>query len=231
MNIEEELKKIFNELNARLDSYFSPSGKIIFLSIICLAVVALLYFGITFTQKSTPKDELPANENIQTTIDDMVMPEEKMKEVEIDDEIDDIDKSAEKMVSLSVEEYGRSNPFLPSSESYANTRKYGFELMAPPESLADTNSEAAKVMATKVSGIMFEPNSPSAILNIEGMDYLVRSGDYINNYKVLAISKDLVTVQLGANVYKARVGEVLPDAEINYNNVYNLEQKFGGAKR
>ena len=155
---------------------------------------------------------------------------ENLREIDIED-IDDIDKSEEKMVSLSVEDYGRPNPFLPGSESYANLRKYGFELMAPPETLSGTETEAAKVMTTKVSGIMYEPNNPSAILNIEGADYLVRSGDYINNYKVLSISKDLVTVQLGANIYKARVGEVITDSELNYNNVYNLENKFGGAKK
>ena len=230
MNIEEELKKVFKELNARLDSYFSPNGKIIFLVIICLAIAACIYFGVTsFGGKKEVQSGLPVNEDIQKTIEDSTAA--NMKEVEIDDDLDEIDKSAEKMVSLSIEDYGRPNPFLPGSESYANTRKYGFELMAPPESLSGSESDAAKVMTTKVSGIMYEPKNPSAILNIEGSDYLVRSGDYINNYKVLSISKDLVTVQLGTNVYKARVGEVIADAEMNYNNVYNLEQKFGGSKK
>ena len=230
MNIEEELKKILGELNERLDRYFSPNGKIIFLVIICVAIAALAYFGITFLNKKEAPAELPPAENIEKTIETEAAPAEEMKEIEVE-EVEDIDKSAEKMVSLSVDEYGRANPFLPGTESYANTRKYGFELMAPPETLSGTESEAAKVMTTKVSGIMYEPKNPSAILNIEGMDYLVRSGDYINNYKVLSISKDLVTVQLGVNVYKARVGEVIPDAEMNYNNVYNLENKFGGAKK
>ncbi len=230
MSIEEELKKVFREMNTKLDKYFSPSGKVIFLLIICCAIAAGSYFGIaSLNNKKEIQAELPVSESIQNAVSESNVA--NVNEIEIDEDVDDIDKSDEKMVSLSVEDYGRSNPFLPSSESYANTRKYGFELMTPPENLSGTESEAVKVMTTKVSGIMYEPNSPSAILNIEGMDYLVRSGDYINNYKVLAISKDLVTVQLGSNVYKAKVGEVITDSEINYNNVYNLEQKFGGAKK
>ena len=231
MKLEEELKKIFKDINDRLDSCFSPNGKIIFVVIILLAIIAGAYFGFS-SVKSKKQTQLPVQENIQQTVEqDAPSADTAMTDVELEEDIDDIDKSAEKLVSLSVEDYGRSNPFLLFYESYANIRKYGFELMAPPESLSNEESEAVKVMQTKVSGIMYEPNNPSAILNIEGMDYLVRSGDYINNYKVLSIGKDLVTVQLGANIYKARVGEVITDAEMNYNNVYNLEQKFGGAKK
>ena len=63
----------------------------------------------------------------------------------------------------------------------------------------------------------------------EDADYLVRSGDVINGYKVLAISPTTVTVQLGPNVYKAGVGEVVDEGAINYNTVSNLSSKFGGA--
>lgn len=228
MKIEEELKKIFSEADEKLDKYFSPNGKKIFVVLVCLAIAAIIYLWITFTAPKTQKSaELPAVENVEVGTDEEVSAEnEKMQEIEIED----IGQTEEKMVSLSVEDFGRANPFLPSNESFANLRKYGFELMTPPESVPET-SEAAKVVETKVSGIMYDPNSPSAILNIEGEDYLVRSGDYINNYKVLSISKDLVTVQLGSNVYKAGVGEVILDGEMNHNNIDNLEHKFGGARK
>lgn len=228
MKIEEELKKIFSETNEKLDKYFSPNGKKIFVVLVCLAIAAIIYLGITFTAPKTQKSAgLPTVENVEVGTDEEVSAEnEEMQEIEIED----IGQTEEKMVSFSVEDFGRANPFLPSNESFANLRKYGFELMTPPESVPET-SEAAKVVETKVSGIMYDPNSPSAILNIEGEDYLVRSGDYINNYKVLSISKDLVTVQLGSNVYKAGVGEVISDGEMNYNNIDNLEHKFGGARK
>lgn len=77
---------------------------------------------------------------------------------------------------------------------------------------------------------MFDKYNPSAIINIEDTDYLVRSGDVINGYKILAISPQTVTVQLGSNIYKAGVGEIVTkDEGLNYNQVSNLSKKFGGA--
>ncbi len=70
--------------------------------------------------------------------------------------------------------------------------------------------------------------SPSAIINIEGSDYLVKRGDIINHYKVLYIGKNDVIVQLGKNIYKAGVGELLSPTDLNYNTIANLNKKFGG---
>jgi hypothetical protein len=91
---------------------------------------------------------------------------------------------------------------------------------------------ARQVASTKVSGIMYDKISPSAILNINGLDYLVRSGDVLNGYKVLSIDKSVVTDQVGANIYKAGVGQIIEQGGgsngINYNQVANLSKKFGG---
>ena len=104
-----------------------------------------------------------------------------------------------------------------------------YSLVAPPE-VIDENSDAARVMDTIVSGILFDKYSPSAILNIEGNEYLVKKGDVVNNYKVLNIAQDSVTVKLGANVYKAGIGEILTEGTLNHSNVPNLNNKFGGVK-
>lgn len=135
------------------------------------------------------------------------------------------------MVSMSVEDMGRSDPFLPDSENFGSKPKpsYGFELMPPPETIT-VDTTATEVISTKVSGIMYDKFNPSAILNIGGSDYLVRTGDIINNYKVLSIGRDQVTVQNGANIYKAGVGELFTGEGINFNTVSNLESKFGGRK-
>ena len=82
----------------------------------------------------------------------------------------------------------------------------------------------------KIEIVLYDKFSPSAILNIEGSDYLVKQGDVVNNYKVLNIAKDSVTVKLGANVYRAGIGEILTEGSVNYNNVANLNNKFGGKK-
>lgn len=126
----------------------------------------------------------------------------------------------------------KANPFVPyrdiSGTATVNDVP-AFNLVEPPE-IINENSDAARVMDTIVSGILFDKFSPSAILNIEGNDYLVKKGDIVNNYKVVAIAQDSVTVQLGSNVYKAGIGEILTEGNVNYNEVSNLKNKFGGVK-
>ena len=73
---------------------------------------------------------------------------------------------------------------------------------------------------------MYDKYNPSAILNIDDTDYLVRAGDTINNYRILSISPSAVTVQLGSNTYRAGVGEMFSDEDINYVN-----DSFGRARR
>ncbi len=132
----------------------------------------------------------------------------------------------------------KANPFVPyrklgneiqtSPELVNDVPK--FDLIAPPDGMA-VNPEAAKVMETVVSGILYDKYSPSAILSIDGTDYLVKKGDTISKYKVLSIAKDSVTVKLGNNTYTAGIGELLTDGSVNYNDVSNLSKKFGGEKR
>lgn len=127
----------------------------------------------------------------------------------------------------------KANPFVPyrdigGTSSVTDVPQY--ELVAPPE-VVEEGSDGARVMDTIVSGILYDKYSPSAILNIEGNDYLVKKGDVVNNYKVLNITQDSVSVKLGNNTYKAGIGEILTEGEINYNNVSNLGKKFGGERR
>lgn len=144
----------------------------------------------------------------------------------------------DKMVALSMENIGRANPFVPAGDeppppleqhktvSHSSLPK--LDIIEPPSG-SDKDSDATKVVTTKISGIMFDKYNPSAIINIENSDYLVRSGDVINGYKILAISPQTVTVQRGSNVYKAGVGELVTDDKINVNEIPNLTSKFGGA--
>lgn len=126
----------------------------------------------------------------------------------------------------------KANPFLPYrdlGESTGVSDVPGFSLVEPPSS-SGASSDAVRVMDTIVSGILYDKFNPSAILNIEGSDYLVKKGDVVNNYKVLAIAQESVTVQLGSNVYKAGIGEILTEGSLNHNDVSNLENKFGGVR-
>ena len=126
----------------------------------------------------------------------------------------------------------KANPFLPyrNIEEVQVTKDVpAFDLVEPPE-VINENSDAARVMDTIVSGILYDKYSPSAILNIEGNDYLVKKGDIVNNYKVINILEDSVTVKLGANVYKAGIGEILTEGTLKHNDVSNLNNKFGGVR-
>lgn len=152
----------------------------------------------------------------------------------------DIDEGSgdDKMVAVSMESVGRANPFVPANDTTVlpdplikQSDLPKFDLVEPPMG-SETDSDAAKIVTTKISGIMFDKYNPSAIINIENTDYLVRSGDVINGYKILAISPQTVTVQLGSNIYKAGVGEIVTkDEGLNYNEVSNLSKKFGGAHK
>lgn len=126
----------------------------------------------------------------------------------------------------------KANPFLPyrdiGGSSMTDVPK--FDIVEPPE-VVNEASEAARLMDTIVSGILYDKYSPSAILNIEGNDYLVKKGDTVNNYKVLNITQDSVTVKLGGNTFKAGIGEILTEGSVNHNNVSNLNKKFGGESR
>ena len=126
----------------------------------------------------------------------------------------------------------KANPFVPYRDitrtSVINDVPT-FAIIEPPE-VINENSDAARVMDTIVSGILYDKFSPSAIINIEGQDYLVKKGDVVNNYKVTNIAQDSVTVQLGSNTYKAGIGEILTEGNLNRNEVSNLNNKFGGER-
>lgn len=125
----------------------------------------------------------------------------------------------ETRVSLAVPDNYNPNPFLPYNEK-----------LTPTDIQQETNAiNKSKLVKTVISGIMFDRYSPSAIINIEGTDYLAKKGDTINSYKILNITQDTVTVKLGNNVYKAGVGEILAQGRIHYNNVPDLDKRFGGS--
>jgi len=112
--------------------------------------------------------------------------------------------------------------------------RYGFNFPVPPTSLASGKSTALKITKTKVVGIMYNPDSPSAIINVDKKDYLVRPGDKIidEKYKVVKINPNWITVTMGANVYSAAIGELFSKEGIqtNQTDMYNLKNRFGGRR-
>lgn len=118
---------------------------------------------------------------------------------------------------------GRLDPFNPKSSSGADL----FEIIVPPvDPTPDTETQA--LMSLRISGIMYTPEAPSAIINIKGQDQLVRRGDKFDGFSVEKITKDKVTVKAGVNVYTASVGEILNIEQVGINSIPNLGKKFAG---
>ena len=110
---------------------------------------------------------------------------------------------------------------------------YSFNLPVPPTSLA-SGTVAAKITHTKVVGIMYNTDSPSAIINVDNKDYLVRPGDKIigQEYKIVKITPTWVTAAMGSNIYSAAIGEMFTNDKMqtNQTDIYKLEERFGGRK-
>lgn len=115
-----------------------------------------------------------------------------------------------------------------------DTNPYSYNLPVPPTELATPEAAASKITRTKVVGIMYNKSNPSAIINLDNKDYLVRQGDKIidEKYKVLQINQSWITVSLGSNVYSAGIGELFSkdDLDKTKNDLYHLESRFGGRK-
>lgn len=226
------------ELNLEKDLKYCI--KKIMLVPVFLGIIGIISVGCSGGDTSLDQADLqPKNEPVTESVFDakassMLAPDAAGNDNEMSS-IDETELSPEndKMVNLAIEDYGRPNPFLPPSEAIEMARAASsalpYELIDPPQD-ATADSDASRIINTKVSGILYDDHNPAAILNMDGTDYLVRTGDVINNYKVLAIYKTNVAVQLGDNIYKAGVGELLAENKINHNVVPNLERRFGGAK-
>ncbi len=187
------------------------------ITLVCIGLILSTVF-ITNTIRGTKNQGLFSTEDIDFTLKPIAATTSKRSYISIPNGI------------------VKANPFLPYRNIGNETAKDivddvpRFDLIEPPETVGE-GSEAARVLDTIVSGILYDKFSPSAILNIEGNDYLVKTGDVVNNYKVLAINQDSVTVKLGGNTFKAGIGEILTEGEVKHNEVSNLNKKFGGEKR
>ncbi len=158
--------------------------------------------------------------------------------------IDQLNKDGSVLVAVGGE--GRENPFVPyinavsavASSGYSSAYGGGayrggygipFEVIEPPEKMV-RDVRAESLMTTTVSGILYDSKNPSAIINYKGEDQMVRKGDKLSNFTILDITKSKVVVKSGSNIYIASVGQALQDeSNVNVNEVYNLQRKFGGA--
>ena len=132
--------------------------------------------------------------------------------------------------TFSIDSDGRTTPFVPYRERNLtySTLKFG-DLPLPP-SVGEIDDVINNLVSAKVTGILFDQGNPSAILNVEGDDYLVKPGDEIDGFKIASITKDYVAVQTGTNIYRAKVGDIV-DGEIYDSGIYNVGHKFAGVRK
>ena len=128
----------------------------------------------------------------------------------------------------------RINPFKPpfqekqnSMSKYALVQNTEFEIIEPPtESVPDTNLE--RLLKTQISGILYDDVSPSAIVNLNGVDTFVKAGDTIHGFTIQSITRNKVQITYRNNTYVAAVGELFTPGTLDKPTVANLEKKFAG---
>ncbi len=137
-------------------------------------------------------------------------------------------------VTVRTGDIGRDNPFRPYKNQLSTSKYYNlaynnldFDVIEPPQTILE-DSAATKLMEITISGIMYDFKSPSAIINIEGQDQLVRKGDRLYGYTILDITREKVVVKTGSNIFRASVGQSIATEDIKINQVSNLKYKFAG---
>lgn len=187
---------------------------------------------------TAPVDSQAANQNVQANVDANAMAEPADKSLNALEKAElkkKQDAQKENQIGLSsrpvivpVSSGGRVDPFMPYYQQQTVSQAPKFELIAPPTAMPDADPVIDELFETKISGIMYDPARPSAIVNFGGTDQLVHKGDVVKGYKILNITKNCVVIQYKANIYQATVGQTLNDG-VNLNPVSNLTKSFGGS--
>ena len=128
----------------------------------------------------------------------------------------------------------RLNPFKPpvidstQSGDYDLINNTDFEIIEPPvQSAPDEN--LTRLLQTQISGILYDEENPSAIVNLNGLDHFVKAGDVVSGYTIDSITRDKVQVSYKDNSYVASVGELFTRGSLDKQRaVVNLENKFAG---
>ena len=124
----------------------------------------------------------------------------------------------------------RLHPFLPMNNLSMSSSDYAgsYEVVMPTSIPKSSDENIEKMMKTTVSGILYDKHMPSAIINLDGKDQLVRKGDRIGGFLIMAITQDKVIMRYGNNVYRVSVGQSVNDEGINFTEIPNLKNSFGG---
>ncbi len=226
------------------------SGSMTFLIALLFGILLAggAYYGYTyFNEQGVSGDDLQRNQSVEdvmnnTTSEDIAQRTENQEEgipVVNEDETDEIKpdvqeeepKTEEKKEVITVIPTGRPNPFVPIAkylkveipEVQTVVQYDKAKITQPPLEFAKEDPATKKMTTIAVSGIMYDEQKPSAIITFENNDYFVQRGDKLDDYKVVDIAKNSVTIAYGKNLYKANVGE-----EFKLTEFYGNAKYLGG---
>ena len=95
-----------------------------------------------------------------------------------------------------------------------------------------SDENLTRLLQTQISGILYDEVSPSAIVNLNGVDQFVKIGDTVAGYTIESITKDKVQITYKNNTYVASVGELFTRGVLEKKRaVADLENKFAGRYR
>ncbi len=143
----------------------------------------------------------------------------------------------EKKQVISIIPTGRINPFMPIQkydkagidDTVIQYDKVG--IPTPPIKMGVKDEETVKMLTISVSGIMYDDVKPSAIITLDNNDYFVQKGDMLDNYKVIDIGRNFVTVAHDKNLFKANVGEEFKISSKFYGSAQYIPQGQGGGRQ
>ena len=140
-------------------------------------------------------------------------------------------------IMVSLGHARRQNPFVPhkkatvSSLSHSEFESVPFEIIEPPTAVTE-DLNINNLLEAKITGILYDPQSPSAVVVINGVDEFVKTGDKIFGYTITSITRDKVVISYGKNTFTASIGQLFSPEDMTAGRVVpNLEKKFAGSRR
>ncbi len=128
---------------------------------------------------------------------------------------------------LDIDAGGRTSPFVPYRERNLTYASMNFGDLPLPPSAGAPDEVLSSLITAKVTGILYDETSPSAIINVLDDDYLVKPGDKVETFEIASIKEDYVAIKTGSNIYRAKVGDIV-DGDVYGTGIYNLGHKFAG---
>lgn len=230
----------------------SSTSPLLIIILIGVLIASGIYYGLQYFQENQMLNEISQKEiapkpSVQEemnnlTQEDLTQRQEESIPVINEEEVNEVKPEeakpeVEKKQVINVIPTGRSNPFMPIAK-YAKTTIPDTSVLydkvgvpKPPETYGIQQEETMQMMTIAVSGIMYDEVKPSAIITYNDNDYFVQKGDRLDNYKIIDIARNHVTIALGSNTYRANVGE-----EFKITSKFNGSAQFipsqqGGGKQ